>query len=90
MERSGESFELDARPSDAIAIAIRASCPIFVDDTVMERAGVAITEEDEETSEAESQVPAADTASGANEEGLNLFRDFINTLDIDDLDNRKS
>ena len=88
MERTGESFELDARPSDAIAIAIRASCPIFVDDTVMDRAGVAIAEEHDETDEPESQVTAADTAGGANEEGLNLFRDFINNLDIDDIDKR--
>jgi uncharacterized protein len=35
----GES-EIDARPSDAIAIAVRVSCPIFVEDAVMSTAGV--------------------------------------------------
>jgi len=33
----GEEKEIDARPSDAIAVAVRAGCPIFVEDTVLEQ-----------------------------------------------------
>jgi bifunctional DNase/RNase len=33
------SYNIDARPSDAIALALRASCPIFVDDKVLQKSG---------------------------------------------------
>ncbi len=36
---------LDARPSDALAVAVRANCPIYVEDTVMEEAGVVPSQE---------------------------------------------
>ena len=32
--------DIDARPSDAIALAVRFSCPIYVDELVLEEAGV--------------------------------------------------
>lgn len=35
--RNGEKFEIDARPSDAMALALRVKVPIFVEDTVVER-----------------------------------------------------
>ena len=34
-----EAYNIDARPSDAIALALRADCPIFVDDKVLEKSG---------------------------------------------------
>jgi len=37
LSRGGESFTIDARPSDAIAIALRANAPIFVDENVIEK-----------------------------------------------------
>jgi bifunctional DNase/RNase len=87
VERAGETFEIDSRPSDAIAVAVRAHCPIFVDDTVMDRAGVNISDDDSDD--------APDAAKGepgltSEDEGLTIFRDFINTLDIDDLDTRSN
>jgi uncharacterized protein len=39
-----QTLEIDARPSDAIAMALRFSSPIFVDETVMEEAGILISE----------------------------------------------
>ena len=47
LEQGGETREIDARPSDAIALAIRAQVPIFATDAVLDRAGV-IPESDEE------------------------------------------
>ena len=41
MERHGEVMTLDARPSDALALAMRADCPIFVNRSVMENARTA-------------------------------------------------
>lgn len=44
---SGDDYEIDARPSDAIALAIRVSAPIFATEDVLDRASV-IPEADEE------------------------------------------
>ncbi len=44
---SGDDYEIDARPSDAIALAIRVSAPIFATEAVLDRASV-IPEADEE------------------------------------------
>ena len=41
----GTTMEVDSRPSDAIALAVRANAPIFADDTVVEKAGVQMDEE---------------------------------------------
>src|SRR5277367_2091173 len=40
MEQNGEAVALDARPSDAIALALRADCPIFVHEDVLKAAKV--------------------------------------------------
>jgi hypothetical protein len=40
MEQHGEIISLDARPSDALALALRADCPIFVDEEVLRAAKV--------------------------------------------------
>jgi bifunctional DNase/RNase len=37
LHRNGEKYEIDARPSDAMALALRVKVPIFVEDTVIER-----------------------------------------------------
>ena len=38
MDQNGETVAIDARPSDAIALALRADCPIFVSRQVLDRA----------------------------------------------------
>lgn len=43
-ERDGEERTTDARPSDAIALALRADCPIFASQSVMEKASLAESE----------------------------------------------
>jgi len=40
LDRDGKEVFIDARPSDSIALALRADVPIFVDDTVLDEAGV--------------------------------------------------
>jgi bifunctional DNase/RNase len=35
LERDGELISIDSRPSDALALALRLDCPIYVDDTVL-------------------------------------------------------
>src|SRR6267142_3613320 len=41
LERNGELISVDSRPSDALAIALRLDCPIFVDDEVLKTSKVA-------------------------------------------------
>lgn len=68
---NGLRKEIDSRPSDAIALAVRADAPIFVAEEVMEKASIT----PEEDKSAESEVG-----------DLSAFRDFVNTLDLDDLE----
>jgi bifunctional DNase/RNase len=70
---------VDSRPSDAIALAIRAKVPIFVEESVLDQAGMLLDSETEESS-GESVEPAP-----VDEEKLSVFKDFIETLDIEDL-----
>lgn len=46
LERDGELISVDSRPSDALALALRLDCPIFVDDTVLKNSKMssAVTE----------------------------------------------
>lgn len=46
-DSSGQTTDVDARPSDAIAIALRAEAPVFVDPGVLEQAQVEETTEEE-------------------------------------------
>ena len=73
LDVNGKRMEIDSRPSDAIALAVRASVKIFVNDTVMESAGI-VPEED-----------ISGAVSKEEEERLSAFSDFIDTLDLDDL-----
>lgn len=49
IENKGKTIEIDSRPSDAIALALRFNAPIFVEEKVMDEAGVIIPEQSSET-----------------------------------------
>jgi uncharacterized protein len=80
VDANGRHVEVDARPSDAIAIAIRAKVPIYVEDSVFDQAGMVF-----EGEEAEAEAEAAEESGEVDEEKLSVFKQFIETLDIDDL-----
>ena len=63
LELDGRSVDIDARPSDAIALAVRAAVPIYATDAVLDRAGV---------------VPESE-----EDDRLNVFREFVNSLNVD-------
>ncbi len=63
----GSEAEVDSRTSDAIALAVRTGSTIYVDERVLDEAAVEPEHED----------------SGDGEEKLAVFRDFVNSLDID-------
>ena len=79
LDVSGRHVEIDSRPSDAIALAVRSKTPIYVDESVLERAGVTL-EQNEEPQKSSS----SDEASGEAEvdDNLDAYRDFINSLDV--------
>ena len=48
MTSAGEAVVVSSRPSDAIALAVRASVPIFADEAVLEEAGIEIEDDEED------------------------------------------
>ena len=42
LSRGEENFTVDARPSDAIASAVRAECPVFIAEAIVEEAGISV------------------------------------------------
>src|SRR5215469_5558547 len=48
VQRNGEMISVDSRPSDALALALRLDCPIFVDDTVLKSSKLAASVSDKE------------------------------------------
>ena len=72
-----ENREIDCRPSDAIALAVRAKVPILVNEAVLEEAGV---------------QPEPDLMQDVDEEteedvgNLDAFSDFLDTLDFEDFE----
>jgi hypothetical protein len=56
-ENEGSEVALDARPSDAIAIAVRFNAPIYVNEQVLSEAGILAEEQEEETSDLTESAP---------------------------------
>lgn len=70
MAVDGRTMDVDARPSDAIALAVRVDAPIMVADDVLEKAGV--------TPEAEGEGVEGDG-------GASIFKELVNSMDLPDL-----
>ncbi len=95
VEANGRTIEIDSRPSDALALAVRAHVPILVSSEVMDSAGI-IPEQDIQGQE--PSAPSSTTGTGAaaspsqaqqptgeeSEERLSVFEDFLQNLQIGD------
>jgi len=88
----GGQVEIDSRPSDALALAVRAEVPIYVDEAVLDKAGILLDEETGKPVLEETEEAGGKDKKVSEEEmkKLSAFYDFINTLDLDDFDKRKS
>jgi bifunctional DNase/RNase len=88
IEQNGKRIEIDSRPSDAIALAVRVKVPILVDETVMDKAGVTLDQEGDAEGEntPERERTGEDVPAGTD---LSVFRDFINSLDFEDFEKRR-
>ncbi len=68
LEVSGFSQEIDARPSDAIALAVRAQSPIFVSETVMDSAAFVPSDETEDVASLNTVTDSAETKKAPSKE----------------------
>ncbi len=93
IESGGKQMEVDSRPSDALALAVRTGVPIFADEAVLEKAGILLDGETGKPIFDEQEAVGGKTPKVNDEEmkkKMSAFYDFINTLDLDDFDKRKS
>jgi bifunctional DNase/RNase len=86
LDQAGHEQNYDIRPSDAVALAVRTETPIYVDETVLEQAGIVPGEALSEEGEAAESGAGSSASAPVDESKLSPFREFIETLDIDDLD----
>jgi len=86
VEYNGHLVEIDSRPSDALALAVRAHVPILVAREVMETAGI-VPERDLQAPETSAAEPSGAPVEedDLSEERLSVFEDFLQNLKIDDL-----
>jgi len=100
----GNQVEIDSRPSDAIAIAVRVQVPIFAEENVLERAGIWLDKENgkllpDETEKATGlnnpqnkakKVEGNKKVTDEEIKRMSAFYEFIKDLNLDDFDKRKS
>ncbi|MDR3136445.1 MAG: DUF151 domain-containing protein [Coriobacteriales bacterium] len=77
LNRGGRTIQLDARPSDSIALALRLEAPIFVDEDVMNAAAQRFV-----TRLADTRQPLEDSEAAMDE-----FRDFLSSISPEDFSN---
>ncbi len=87
----GGEMEIDSRPSDALALAVRVEAPIYVDDSVLDKAGILLDKETgKPLSEDGEGIDGPDKEVSEEEiSRMSAFREFIDTLDREDFDKRK-
>ncbi len=90
-ETDGKTINIDSRPSDAIALALRAHVPILVSKAVMDEAGIAPEKniQDEPPSEPAEKPAAEAKAEPGDEKRLDVFEDFLKKLGGDKGDEEK-
>lgn len=98
LERDGVEVEVDSRPSDALAIAVRAEAEILADEDVLAQAALASDPDEEQAAdddEAEGEgaeggdrprrrrPPIESVGDAPADPRLDMFRDFVNSLEVD-------
>ena len=85
IQRDSEVLSIDARPSDSIAVALRARAPIFVNDTLLQTPPRADEEEEEETgSESGAEREGAPQRELTDEEKAEQLRRYLEKLNPED------
>ncbi len=87
-EVDGQTLNVDARPSDALNLAVRAHVPILVDRSVMDSAGITPEEDIQEQEQEQKQIetpeqPAPQEPTEESQKRLSVFEDFLEKLDLE-------
>jgi bifunctional DNase/RNase len=83
-EHDGKTVEVDSRPSDALALAVRSGVRIYAAEAVLDQAGLgADSGIDSEEENEEGSTPLESTGEKIVDPRLDIFRDFVNSLDAD-------
>jgi bifunctional DNase/RNase len=96
LDRDGTEVEIDARPSDALALAVRCEAPIFAAEEVLAAAALGTDPDavDDDADELDADAPAGtgrkarriplESVGGDSvDPRLDMFRDFVNSLEVD-------
>ena len=87
LDVDGKSLEIDSRPSDAIALAVRAQVPIYADESVLEKAGVRLDQEGQPLEkDGTREIEPTSEVKEEELEKLSPFRDVIEGLDLEDFE----
>ncbi|HEU4760402.1 MAG TPA: bifunctional nuclease family protein [Dehalococcoidia bacterium] len=88
LDIDGKSLEIDSRPSDAIALAVRVQVPIFAEESVLDKAGVKLDQEGQPLEALTGDAEPTKEVSPEELEKLSPFRDVIEGLDLEDFDKK--
>jgi bifunctional DNase/RNase len=84
LEHAGRTVEIDSRPSDALALAVRSGVRIYAASEVLEQAGLGGEGmADEEEGASSSGAALESTGERIVDPRLDVFREFVNSLDLD-------
>lgn len=86
VEVNGKTIEIDTRPSDALAMAVRAHVPIMATKEVMDSAAI-IPEQDIQNQDSAPLAPASPQKQEESEDRLSVFEDFLSNIDLDSFEN---
>jgi uncharacterized protein len=79
-----QRIEVDARPSDAIALAVRVGAPIYAAPEVLDQAALgADTDDEDEEGAARSPADLESTGERIPDARLDIFREFVNSLEAE-------
>jgi bifunctional DNase/RNase len=86
IEKEGQTYQIDARPSDSIALAVRGHVPIWVASDIFDAAGI-VVEPDMQVEAAEEETTVETPAQEEDQKKrLSVFEDFLQNLDSGDQD----
>ena len=76
---------IDSRASDAIALAVRVTCPIYANEDVVEKVSVTLDHKNETVNKKNKATNESNLSDNNNKTDISQFADFIDTLDLESL-----
>ncbi|MFT4834228.1 MAG: bifunctional DNase/RNase [Marinoscillum sp.] len=79
-ESAGKKFEIDARPSDAIAIGLRFKVDIYTNEAILTEAGIVLTDEEEEVTDVKSKTTSSSKPEPIAKKMEDMASDKLHTM----------